>query len=604
MTFSRNIASIPDRQRPWFISYDRYHIDADITLPTADMSLLDMLEDSFAKFGDQTAYIAGKLSLSFAALERYSRYVASHLQAIGLRSGDVVGVMLPNILQYPIIATAIIRAGMTLVSFNPSYTARELAHQLMDADVKVLFMLDKFSQTFEQLDDTIYQQLVGVVMCRLGDMYGLVHGTLVSWVTGSKVPHTLLPKTKLAPILTHGLRRSDGHATASWNTTAHQSTHPKLWYFNRWLLPSKKQPYQRPTVTRDDSVLIQYTAGTTGTAKGAILTHGNIFANVLQIDVILRSAYKEDGAGDKMLAALPLYHVFSFTLCCMLLIYRGFTGLLVTNPSHMPQLIQVLRQYSPNYILGVTPLFTGLLQQAAFRRLDFSQLKATIGGGMAIPMSIARRWHEVTGLPIIEGYGLSETSPVVAFNPLTIAEFTDKVGIPAPATDIMLIDELDQPVPIGERGEIVIKGPQVMKGYQNAGHDSQDVFTANGYLRSGDIGIMDERGFIKIVDRKKDLMVVSGFNVYPAEIETVMLEHPDIIECAAIGVPSALRGEEPKIFVVTQNPNLTEAALIDYGKAHLIGYKRPRHVAFVASLPKSAVGKVLRKTLRQRERLE
>lgn len=579
-----------DGDRPWHLSYERYNISPTIDLPPADYSLLDMIEQSFAQYGEKTAYISDSKTLNYQQLDYLSRHVASHFQAMGLTVGDHIGVMLPNLLHYPIVAMAAIRAGLVLVSFNPHYTVRELSEQLADADIQALILLERDAPIFCQLQSVITAQLRHVIVCQRHDIKP--PSLLTSW-------QNILPSA----IKKHWI-------LANFNLTKSTPSSPispippiQGWLFSELLSPAN-QPYKRPTLTQQTPLLLQYTGGTTGVAKGAILTHGNLLANLLQIDNLLLSAYDEDAHSDVVLSSLPLYHVFSFTLGCLLVIYKGFQGLLIHTPSDISHIVKQMQRYPPSYILGVNPLFNALLQNKAFRRLDFSGIKAAIGGGMATSPAIAKRWHTVTGVPIVEGYGLSETSPVVAFNPLTIAEFTNKVGIPAPATDVQLLDENDLPVPIGERGEIVIKGPQVMQGYHNLPQETAQAFTAKGYLRTGDIGIIDERGFIKIVDRKKDMLVVSGFNVYPTEIETVMLEHPDVIECAAIGVPSATRGEEPKIFVVTRNPDLDAQTLIDYGKRHLTGYKRPRHVAFVEHLPKSAVGKLLRRELRQRERLE
>lgn len=566
--------------KPWLISYERYGIVPSIALPTADESLLDIFEQASQRFAHHTAYIAHRHTLSYGELDRHSRQLASQLQAFGLVKGDTVGVMLPNVLAYPVIAAAVLRAGLTLVSFNPAYTSRELAHQLQDSAVKLLFTLQKLTAHLERLDPPSLVNLQAVVVCPAGKPTGSNRDKsefLLNKLTGK----TLLPR----------------YALGSW-------------------LKPNSQPYHRPELTAYDLALIQYTGGTTGVAKGAVLTHGNLLANVRQVDALLQSAYPEPlslsdipltdptSQGDIVLVALPMYHVFSFTLGCLLTAYRGFTGLLIAHPQHIAGLVATLQRHPPQYLLGVNTLFGALLQQPSFAELDFSTLKATISGGMAVNPAVAKVWHTVTGLPLIEGYGLSETAPVATFNPLTVAEFTHKVGIPAPSTDIVLIDDHDQPVPIGERGEIAIKGPQVMQGYHNLPELNAHLFTDTGYLRTGDIGIMDERGFLKIVDRKKDLMVVSGFNVYPAEIEAVMLTHPDIAECVAIGIPSATRGEEPKLFVVRRNERLTEAQVIAFGKQHLMGYQRPRHVSFVDSLPKSLVGKPLRRALRQQEGLE
>ena len=556
-------------QQPWLISYERYNICSTIDMPDEQTSLIDMLEAGFAKHARQVAYYCDDQEITYEQLDKLSLKVAIYLQQLGLKVGDAVGVMLPNILQYPVITLGVIRAGMVLVSMNPSYTSRELEHQMDDADIKALFILDKFIYTYKDIGDNLNRDLHHLIICRLGDLKSKLKGALINLVSATI---DLPPKGN--------------------------------WIYFSQLLAGASKAYERPNLTLSHIVLIQYTGGTTGTAKGAMLSHGNVIANLLQIDALIRSAYDEEGQEDIILASLPLYHVFSFTICCVFILYRGFSSRLVPNPRDINELVNTLRRTPPHFILGVNTLFSALIQHPGFRRLDFSQLKATIGGGMAILPSVAKKWHTITGLPIIEGYGLSETAPVITFNPLTIAEFTNKVGLPTPATDIILLDNNDQPVRIGERGEIAVKGPQVMVGYRNLPVETANAFTATGYLRTGDIGIIDERGFIKIVDRKKDMIVVSGFNVYPNEIESVMLEHADVLECVAIGVPSETRGEEPKIFVVRKHNRVTAEQLLAFGKQHLSGYKRPRYVEFVDSLPKSNVGKILRKELRKREGLE
>ena len=558
-----------DNQQSWLISYERYNIRSTIDMPDSQTSLIDILETAFHKHARQVAYYCGNDDLTYEQLDKLSLTVASYLQQLGLNVGDTVGVMLPNILQYPVITLGVIRAGMVLVNINTSYTNRELAHQIYDADIKVLFILDKFIYTYNDVVRSTNHHLPHVIICRLGDLKSKVKATFINLVAGT----TDLPQR------------------GNWEYFSH-------------ILTRTFKAYQRPTILLSDIALIQYTGGTTGIAKGAMLSHGNVVANLLQIDALIRSAYDEEGQEDVVLAPLPLYHVFSFTIGCIFVLYRGFASRLVPNPRDINGLVNTFKRTPPQFILGVNTLFSALIQHPEFRRLDFSQIKASIGGGMAILPSVAKRWHSITGLPIIEGYGLSETAPVITFNPLTIAEFTNKVGLPTPATDIVLLDNHDQPVRIGERGEIAVKGPQVMVGYRNLPIETANAFTITGYLRTGDIGIMDERGFLKIVDRKKDMIVVSGFNVYPNEIESVMMEHADVLECVAIGIPSATRGEEPKLFVVRKQNRVTAEQLLAFGKQQLSGYKRPRHIEFVDSLPKSNVGKILRKELRKREGLE
>ncbi|ELA09593.1 AMP-dependent synthetase and ligase [Moraxella macacae 0408225] len=577
----QNLANTASKKPVWAISYERYHIQPNIHLPDFNSSLIDLLESRLWQFADRNAYISGQQTLSYHELDCQSKIVANYLQSQGFQTGERIGIMLPNLLHYPIIALGIVRAGMVLVSVNPIHTERELVHQLKDSGIKALFLLDKFQNHLTKITDQL-PCLEQVIICQDSDFMGYFANQLSSLVNigfGVQLQQNLTWFSKKQKLI-------------------------KRVYFCQLKKHSHNHTYEKPNLTLADVVLVQYTGGTTGVARGAMLTHGNIIANILQIDNLLRSAYDEcDDDVDVVLSALPLYHVFSFSICCMLLIYRGFCGLLIVNPRNVNSIIDALAQHPASFILGVNTLFHALLQQRRFRKLDFSHLKATIGGGMAILPKIAHTWQHITGTPIVEGYGLSETAPVVAFNPLTIASFTNKIGIPAPATDVKIINDAEQEVPIGERGEIVVKGPQVMKGYQNLPNETEQSFTKNGYLRTGDIGIMDERGFIKVVDRKKDMILVSGFNVYPNEIEAVMLEHPDVVECVAIGIPSALRGEEPKIFVVKSNPLLSEKALIEFGRQNLTGYKRPRHVAFVDSLPKSAVGKILRHELRKREGL-
>lgn len=560
-------------QKQWAITYERYNINPIINLPPYHSSIIDLLENSFSQFANRTAYISGNDHISYAKLDTQSQIVAKYLQSQGFSKGERIGIMLPNLLHYPVIASGVVRAGMVLVSINPTDTEREMLHQLQDSQIKCLFVLDKFQyKLIRSLEKLTYLQQV--IVCKNTDF------------------HPIIAKNPLS-LLNIGL-----NAKLQFNKKNIQ----RLFFYQLKNIV-KSIHYQKPDCNLDDVILVQYTGGTTGTTKGAMLTHGNIIANILQIDNLLLSAYDDDSDVDLVLTALPLYHVFSFSMCCMLLIYRGFSGVLVANPSNIENIIQAIKDNPPSFILGVNTLFHGLLQQKDFRNLDFSGLKATIGGGMSILPKTARTWHYITGTPIVEGYGLSETAPIVSFNPLTIAHFTNKIGIPAPATDVKILDENQNILPIGERGEIVVKGPQVMKGYQNLPTETTQAFTSDGYLKTGDIGIMDENGFFKVVDRKKDMMVVSGFNVYPHEIESVMCEHPDVIECVAIGVPSATRGEEPKIFVVSKNPNLTADTLIHFGRQNLTGYKRPRHVEFVEKLPKSAVGKILRKELRKREGL-
>ncbi len=574
MNKTNNFPTMPTiaSDRPWLNAYERYGIEATIDMPDDETSLLDVFERNFRRYGKKTAYICMGASISFKELDLYSRQIASYLQALGLKKGDKVAVMMPNILQYPIVALGIIRAGMVLVNVNPMYTSRELSHQLHDSGTKALFIVENFAKTYEEAEDK--GQVKHVVVCKIGDMLGMIKGTVVN--LAARYIKKMIPSYNL----------------------------PNSSSFKEVLSQVSASKYHRPDLNLSDVALLQYTGGTTGVAKGAMLSHGNLVANMLQISALMNSAFSDDASSDDViLTALPLYHVFSFMVCGMYGMYQGYAGLLIPNPRDLDGLIKEMGKYKPAFIPAVNTLFNGLVQKAAFADLDFSNLKAAIGGGMSVLPSVAKEWHQITGLPIVEGYGLSETSPVVAFNPMTIAKFTGKIGIPASSTDVILIDDDDNEVKIGERGEIAVKGPQVMIGYQNRPDETKNTFTASGYLKTGDIGIMDEKGFIKIVDRKKDMIIVSGFNVYPNEIEEVMSEHPNVLECGAIGIPNDDRGEDPKLFVVKKG-DVTEQELLDYGKKNLTGYKRPRHIQFVDELPKSNVGKILRKELRKMEGLE
>lgn len=558
--------------RPWLSAYERYGIDATIDMPDDNTSLLEVFERNFSRYGKKTAYICMGAEISYKQLDLYSRQIASYLQSLGLVKGDKVGVMMPNLLQYPVVALGIIRAGMVLVNVNPLYTSRELSHQLHDSSAKALFIVENFAKTYQEAEDK--GQVEHVIVCKIGDMLGSVKGAVVNLV--ARHIKKMIPAYHL----------------------------PDSVSFKHALHAVSASHYKRPDLSLSDVALLQYTGGTTGVAKGAMLSHGNLVANMLQISALMNSAFEDDvEAGDVILTALPLYHVFSFMVCGMYGMYQGYAGLLIPNPRDLDGLIKEMGKYKPSFIPAVNTLFNGLVNKDSFAELDFSNLKASIGGGMSVLPSVAKKWHNVTGLPIVEGYGLSETSPVVAFNPMTIAEFTNKIGIPASSTDVILIDDDENEVVMGDRGEICVKGPQVMIGYQNRPKETAETFTANGYLKTGDIGIMDEKGFIKIVDRKKDMILVSGFNVYPNEIEEAMSEHPAVAECGAIGVPNEERGEEPKLFVVKKG-EVTEQELLDFGKKQLTGYKRPRHIQFVDELPKSNVGKILRKELRKMEGLE
>lgn len=601
-----------DTDKPWLTSYERYGMTDEVVFPDAHVSLVDVLERQCHKYANRTAYLCADVALTYQDLETDSRYLASYLQSIGLKKGDKVAVMLPNCLQYPILAFAILRAGLVIVNVNPLYTPTELTYQLSDSGAKALFIFDLFSKTY--VDMPSQYRLPHVIVCGLADSIGQFKGLLARHLVGYRHKQSL--------------RHIDG------STPYHQAR-----------LHGIQCRYQRPNVVGQDLALLQYTGGTTGRAKAAQLSHHNLLANLVQLKAWIQSAYPSTVAessawsmdnaffepevqgdfdaamalidhGGKsylMLTALPLYHVFSFMIGGLFGLVSGGCSLLIIDPSNTDAIIQQIKRYQPTLIAGVNTLFKALLKHRKFAQMDFSTLQLTVGGGMAVDAKVAEQWHKVTGLPIIEGYGLSEASPVVTANPPMIGAFNGMVGLPMVATDIVLLDELGNPVGMGQRGEVCILGPQVMKSYHNAPALNQDSFTKTGYFKTGDIGIMNRDGFIKLVDRIKDLILVSGFNVYPSEIEHIMNTHDYIEESAAIGIPSHERGEDPKLYVVLsdigktalakQGDKVVRQTLLKYGKQNLTGYKRPRHIAFIDTLPKSQLGKIRHSELRQREGL-
>ena len=556
-------------EKIWFTEYQKTGIPETVELPPENTSLIEILERNFQKFGSRDAFIFMDKALSFSELEVASRKFAAYLQSLGLAKGSRVAVMMPNVLQYPIVALAVFRAGLILVNVNPLYTTRELEHQLNDSGAEALVIIENFA--------TVYQAIHGktpvkhVIIASVGDMLGTLKGTLVNFVL-----------------------RNVRKQIPAWNIPGHIK-------FNTALAKVSADNYKRPNMTLSDTAVLQYTGGTTGVSKGAELTHRNLVANLLQCDGIFQSKFGQgDGAkDDRIFCALPLYHIFAFMVCAMYGMYKGQANILIPNPRDLPAVIKELRKYQPGFFPAVNTLFNALVHNEEFRQLDFSRLKMAMGGGMAVLPSTAAEWKKVTGTIIIEGYGLSETSPVASANPPATTEFSGTIGVPIPLTDMAILDDDGNHLPQGEQGEISIRGPQVMKGYWNRPDETEKVMTADGYFRTGDIGIMDTRGYFKIVDRKKDMILVSGFNVYPSEIEEVIATHPKVLEVAAIGVPDEKSGEIPKLFVVKKDPSLTTEEILAYAKENLTGYKRPRYVEFLDELPKSNVGKILRKDLRK-----
>lgn len=555
-------------EKIWFDEYKRTGIQNEIKLPPENTSLIDLFEESFQKFGSRDAFIFMDKKLTYTDLELESRKFACYLQSSGLKKGSRVAIMMPNVLQYPVASLGILRAGCILVNVNPLYTSRELEHQLNDAGAETLIILENFASVYEKIIG--HTPVKHVVVASVGDMLGLVKGTVVNFVL--RTVRKQIPK---------------------WHISGHIS-------FNTALNQVNPNQYKRPSLNLDDTFILQYTGGTTGVSKGAELTHRNLAANMLQIRNLFESKFRTVEKPEyRFLAALPLYHIFAFTICELYGLCQGATNLLIPNPRDLPALVKEIAKFKPTFFPAVNTLFNALVHNDEFKQLDHSQMQIAVGGGMAVLPSTAEAWKKYTGIIIHEGYGLSETSPAVVFNPPVSEEFTGTIGIPLPTTDIAILDDDGKEVALGEQGEICIRGPQVMKGYWNRPDETEKVMTKDGFFRSGDIGVMDERGYIKIVDRKKDMILVSGFNVYPNEIEEVIAQHPKVLEVAAVGVPDERSGEVPKLFVVKKDNSLTTEELLAYAKANLTGYKRPRFVEFMDELPKSNVGKILRKDLRK-----
>lgn len=563
---------VRNNDKVWLKTYDALGLTYDIDMPADNTSLIDIFEESFVKYGDKTAFVCMDATLSFQEVDLYSRQVAAYLQSLGLVKGDKVAVMMPNILQLPVTVMGVLRAGLTLVNVNPLYTSKELEHQLSDSDAKVLIMVENFAKTYQDIGRDLVDK---VVITGMGDLMGTLKGFVVNMV----VRHV----KKLVPAY---------HIAGSVD-------------FKSALKQVSMNKYKRPTdVGLDDIAVLQYTGGTTGVAKGAMLTHRNLVANLIQCDTFLGQAFDAfDRTGEQavILTALPLYHIFSFTVCGMFGLHRGCIGLLVPNPRDLGSLIKAYKGHPPAFFPAVNTLFNALVSHEEFKTINHSKLRMSMGGGMAVLSDTAEKWRQLTGNIIIQGYGLSETSPVATANPVNDASFSGTIGVPMPATDIAILDDEGNEVALGERGEIGIRGPQVMLGYWKRENATDEVMTADGFFLTGDIGIMDDAGYVTIVDRKKNMILVSGFNVYPNEVEEVMSAHPKILECGVIGVKDDKSGEIPKIFVVRQDDSLTKEEVLAYAKTNLTGYKRPRHVEFINELPKSNVGKILHKDLRKFE---
>ena len=550
----------------WLRSYPA-DVPAEIDY-TRYRSLVHLLEEAFQNYAQRKAYICMGKSLTYAQVDAMSQRLGAWLQSRGLEKGARVALMMPNILQYPVALAAVLRAGYTVVNVNPLYTARELAHQLNDSGAGAIIILENFATTLEQV--VAKTKVRHVVIASMGDLLGGLKGGIVNFVVRNV--KKMVPAYQLSNAVP----------------------------FKRALAEGSRMTFKPVALTHEDVAFLQYTGGTTGVSKGATLTHRNVLANVLQSEAWAQPAIKREPHVDELVyvCALPLYHIFALTACCLMGTRMGATNLLIPNPRDIPGLVKELSKYKINIFPAVNTLYNGLLNNPDFAKLDFSGLKVCNGGGMAVQRAVADKWLQVTGCPIIEGYGLSETSPVATCNPSDNHDFTGTIGLPVPSTEIAILDDNGQPLPLGQVGEIAIRGPQVMVGYWNRPEETAKVMTPDGYFKTGDVGVMDERGYVRIVDRKKDMILVSGFNVYPNEIEDVLAAHPGVLESACVGVPDANSGEAVKVFVVRKDPALTSAELMDYCREQLTGYKRPKYIEFRSELPKTNVGKILRRELR------
>ena len=531
-------------------------------------SIVDIFNQSCEQYRDRTAYLNFDRAMSFGELERLSGQFAAWLQSKGMRKGDRIALMMPNILQYPVAIFGAMRAGMVIVNTNPMYTPRELRHQLKDSGARAIVIVENFANVLQQvLADVEVEQ---VITTRIGDMLGFPKGLLINFAL--RYVKKAIPDFSL----------------------------PGAVRFTDTLNEGAKQTLNPVRLDLDDLAFLQYTGGTTGVAKGAMLTHGNLVANMQQSKAWMIPA----GIGkdiEYVITALPLYHIFALTANCLVYLAVGGVNVLITNPRDLPGMVKELQKVPFTVFPGVNTLFNGLLNTPGFADLDFSTLKGALGGGMAVQRAVAERWLKVTGKPLVEAYGLTETSPGACINPMDMEEFSGCIGLPIPSTECAIMNDEGALLPQGEVGELVIRGPQVMKGYWQRPEETAKVMAEDGWLRTGDIAMMTEDGYFKIVDRKKDMILVSGFNVFPNEIEDVIALHPKVLEVAVIGVPDAKSTEAVKAFIVKSDPGLSEEELRAYCAEQLTGYKRPRHIEFRDELPKSNVGKILRRELRDEE---
>jgi long-chain acyl-CoA synthetase len=554
-------------ERVWLRSYPE-GVPADIDATQYD-SLVSLMEESFSKFADRTAYSYMGQDIGYLETDVKSQALAAYFQSLGLEKGDRVAIMMPNVPQYPVAVAAVLRAGLVVVNVNPLYTPRELAHQLIDSGAKAIVIIENFAVTLQKcLAET---HLKHIVLCAMGDMLSMPKSALVNFVV--RQVKGLVPEYQL----------------------------PGAVKFNRALALGRQAVFVKPVVRSDDIAVLQYTGGTTGVSKGAVLLHQNVIANLLQSEAWNDPVMQRVPAHEQptSVCALPLYHIFAFTVNMMLGLRTGGKNILIPNPRDLPAVLKELAKHTFHSFPAVNTLFNGLAHHPDFDKVNWSNLKVSVGGGMAVTSAVAALWLEKTGCPICEGYGLSETSPSVSCNPTTSTQFTGTVGVPLPSTFMKLLDEEGQEVTdIGQPGEIAIKGPQVMAGYWQQPDETARCMTPDGYFKSGDIGIRDARGFFKIVDRKKDMILVSGFKVYPNDVEEVVSMCPGVLACAAVGQPDEKTGEAVKLVIVKKDPSLTEQAVRDHCRANMTGYKQPKVIEFKTELPKTVVGKILRRELR------
>jgi long-chain acyl-CoA synthetase len=557
-------------EKIWLKSYPK-GVPAEIDV-TQYRSLVHLLEESFRKFASRNAYVCMDKFLTYGEVDALSQRLGAWLQSKGLKKGARVAIMMPNVLQYPIAIAAVLRAGYTVVNVNPLYTPRELEHQLNDSGAEAIIILENFATTLEHVIGKT--KIKHVIVGSMGEMLGGLKGMIVNFVVRNV--------KKMVPAFSL----------------------PNATRFKQALAEGARLTFKPVDLHQDDVAFLQYTGGTTGVSKGATLLHRNVIANVLQNDAWAQPALQKAPLVEPltMVCALPLYHIFALTACCLMGTRWGALNILIPNPRDIPGFVKELSKYQFNLLPAVNTLYNGLLNNPDFAKLDFSKLKICNGGGMAVQQAVNDKWLKITGCPIVEGYGLSETAPSATINPADATEFSGSIGLPIPSTDVAILDDDGKPVPLGQPGEIAIRGPQVMSGYWNRPDETAKVMTPDGFFKSGDVGVMDERGYVKIVDRKKDMILVSGFNVYPNEIEGVLAMHPGVLECACIGVPDANSGEAVKLFVVRKDVSLTVDELMNYCKENFTAYKKPKYIEFRDELPKTNVGKILRRELRDEKK--